>query len=181
MSEVATSSDTFILFELAGTTYGVRSEEVRHMEMVDQITPVPTAPKFVEGVVFSRGQVIPAINLRLRFGFAAQPHTVRSRLIVVEAAGRIVGLLVDAAREFRLLPAEAIQPPNEAIAGLSGDYLRGIAIVNQRLILLLDLEQVLIGVNEELGKHTSLLERTHQTAQPHPGLTRPQPQQAKTV
>ena len=137
------STEAYIVFELAGTAYGLRSTEVKHMELVEQITPVPTAPPFVEGVVFSRGQVIPAINLRLRFGFPRQEHTLRSRLIVVESDGRTVGLLVDAGREFRTIPAEAIQPPNESINGLRGQYLRGIAIVNERLILLLELKEVL--------------------------------------
>jgi purine-binding chemotaxis protein CheW len=143
MTDQTPSNEPYILFELAGTTYAVRTQEVRHIELVDQITPVPTAPGFVEGVVFSRGQVIPAINLRLRFGFPRQDHTVRSRLIVVEASGRTVGLLVDAAREFRIIPASAIQPPNESISGLSGEYLKGIALLNERLILVLDLKEVL--------------------------------------
>lgn len=136
-------SDAYILFELAGTTYAVRSQQVRHIEMVEQITPVPTAPPFVEGVVFSRGQVIPAIDLRLRFGFPRQDHTIRSRLIVVEVEDRTVGLLVDAAREFRALPPEIIQPPGEAIAGLSSAYLHGVALLQDRLILVLDLVQLL--------------------------------------
>ncbi len=61
-------SEPFILFELAGTTYALRSQVVQQMEMIEQITPVPNAAPFVEGVVFSRGQVIPAVNLRVRFG-----------------------------------------------------------------------------------------------------------------
>ncbi|HTD85933.1 MAG TPA: chemotaxis protein CheW [Candidatus Binatia bacterium] len=149
MSETTNQSNSYILFELAGTTYAVRSQEVKHMELVEQITPVPNAPRFVEGVVFSRGQVLPAVNLRVRFGFPRQEHTTRSRLIVVETGERTVGLIVDAAREFRNLPAEAIQPPNESIAGLSGKYLRGIAIVNERLILLLDIKEALTFVGNE--------------------------------
>ena len=143
------STDSYILFELAGTTYALRSHEVRHIELVEQVTPVPTAPSFIEGVVFSRGQVIPAINLRLRFGFPRQEHGVRSRLVVAESAGRTVGLLVDSAREFKIIPAETIQPPSDSIAGLSGRYLRGIAIVNERLILLLDLAEVLAFVDNQ--------------------------------
>ena len=69
MAETLRETDSYILFELAGTTYGVASTDVQHMEMLDHITPVPNAGPDVEGVVFSRGQVIPAINLRLRFGF----------------------------------------------------------------------------------------------------------------
>ena len=146
-----TQTESYILFELAGTTYALRSQDVKHMELVEQITPVPNAARFVEGVVFSRGQVIPAVNLRVRFGFPRQEHTTRSRLIVVEAGERTVGLIVDAAREFKSLPAETIQPPNESIAGLSGKYLRGIAIVNERIILLLDIKEALtLTANEFL-------------------------------
>ena len=147
-----TNNESYILFELAGTTYALKSQEVKHMELVEQITPVPNAPRFVEGVVFSRGEVIPAINLRLRFGFARQEHTSRSRLIVVDAGQRSVGFIVDSAREFRNLPAESIQPPNESIAGLSGKYLRGIAIVAERLILLLDIREVLTFADHEEEK-----------------------------
>lgn len=149
MTETTTPTESYILFELAETTYAVRSQEVKHMELVENITPVPNAPRFVEGVVFSRGKVLPAVNLRVRFGFARQEHTSRSRLIVVEAGERTVGLIVDSAREFRNLPTEAIQPPSESITGLSGKYLRGIAIVNERLILLLDVKEALSFSEDE--------------------------------
>jgi purine-binding chemotaxis protein CheW len=136
-------AESYILFELAGATYALRTQDVNHMEMVQQITPVPNAAAFVEGVVFSRGQVIPALNLRVRFGFKREPLSLRSRLIVVQCGDRRVGLIVDEAREFRSIPAEAVQPPHEAIAGLSGRYLRGIANSGERLILVLDVEEVL--------------------------------------
>lgn len=144
-----TQADSYILFEVAGTTYGVRSQDVKHMEMVERITPVPNSPRFVEGAVFSRGEVIPAVNLRLRFGFPHEAHTTRSRLIVIDGGNRSVGLIVDAAREFRNLPPESIQPPNESIAGLSGKYLRGIAVSGERLILLLDVNEVITLVQNE--------------------------------
>lgn len=135
--------ESYILFELGGTTYAVRSREVLHMEMLEQITPVPNAPPFVDGVVFSRGQVIPAVNLRVRFGFARQEHTLRTRLLVVQTGERAVGLIVDSAREFRMIPANLIQPADAAINGLSGKYLSGIVSMDNRLILLLDLPATL--------------------------------------
>jgi purine-binding chemotaxis protein CheW len=134
--------DAYILFEVGGTSYGVRSREVLHIEMLDQVTPVPNAPPFVDGVVFSRGQVIPAVNLRVRFGFARESHTLRTRLLVVQTGERAVGLVVDSAREFRTIPAQVIQPPDAAISGLSGRFLSGIATLNDRLVLLLDLAAV---------------------------------------
>ena len=136
-------AEPFILFELAGTTYGVRSQSVQQVELVEQVTPVPNAPPAVEGVVFSRGQVLPVINLRARFGFEKVPLDLRTRLLVVNAKNRLVGLIVDTAREFIAIPESLIQPPNEAISGTRGRYLEGIATLDERLILILHLDEVI--------------------------------------
>ena len=113
------------------------------MEMVEQVTRVPNAAPFVDGVVFSRGQVVPAVNLRARFGFERAPYDLRTRLIVVQAGGRSVGLIVDDGREFLRLPASAIHPPQDTLAGLSSQYIEGIASVEDRLILVLELDATL--------------------------------------
>lgn len=135
--------DNYILFTLAGTTYALRTRDVAHIEMIEQITGVPNAAHFVDGVVFSRGQVVPALNLRARFGFEKAPTDLRTRLLVVQNDGRSVGLVVDSAREFLAIPASAVQPPHQALSATSGRYLEGIANLNGRLILILDLGAVL--------------------------------------
>jgi purine-binding chemotaxis protein CheW len=136
-------AEPFILFELAATTYGIRSQSVQQVELVEHITPVPNAPPALEGVIFSRGQVVPAMNLRSRFGFEKMPHDLRTRLIVINTQNRIIGLIVDSAREFISIPANVIQPPNEAISGLKGKYLEGIATLSERLILILNVDEVI--------------------------------------
>jgi len=143
MSEQQNHSDTFVIFTLAGTTYGVRSNLVQQMEMIEHITPVPNAPPAIEGVVFSRGRVIPAVNLRVRFGFERIPLDIQTRMVVTNLEGRTIGLIVDKAREFISIPADVIQPPNEAISGLSGKYLEGIATPGDRIILILNLSEVI--------------------------------------
>ena len=143
MTRVDTSHGSYILFTVAGTTYALSSGEVRHMEMIDGITRVPNAPSFVDGVVFSRGQVVPVVNLRVRFGFERAAFDLRSRLIVVQSGSRLIGLVVDAAREFVAIPPELIQPPNEALSGMSGRYVEGIASMRDRLVLILSLERIL--------------------------------------
>ncbi|MGE5358761.1 MAG: chemotaxis protein CheW [Bacteroidales bacterium] len=137
------ASDKFIVFTLAGTQYGLRSRDVQHVEMVEAVTPVPNAAPFVEGIVFSRGAVVPVINLRVRFGFERAPLDLRTRLLVVGDETRRIGLLVDSAREFMTIPAAAIQPPHEAITALSGRYLEGVATLGQRIVLVLKLDDVL--------------------------------------
>ncbi|HEX4346730.1 MAG TPA: chemotaxis protein CheW, partial [Vicinamibacterales bacterium] len=91
MTDMATPIDSFIVFTVAQTAYALRSRDVQHMEMVEGMTRVPNAAPFVDGVVFSRGQVVPAVNLRARFGFERAPYDLRTRLIVVRAADRTVG------------------------------------------------------------------------------------------
>ena len=139
----AAGGDSYVLCELAGTTYALRSDDIEQLEMVGHLTPVPNAPAFVDGVTSVRGRVIPAVNLRARFGFERVPHDLRSRLVVVRAAGRAVGLIVDNAREFAAISAEQIQPPPEGLADLSGQYLRGMAHLGDRLVLVLDVPELL--------------------------------------
>jgi purine-binding chemotaxis protein CheW len=139
----STQAVSYILFTVAATTYALPSEDVRHMEMIETITRVPNAPPFVDGVVFSRGHVVPVVNLRARFGFERMPFDLRTRLIVVQSAGRMIGVVADAAREFVRIPEAAIQPPNEALTGMSGRYVDGIASLQDRLVLILNMDRIL--------------------------------------
>jgi len=165
-------SESFILFELAGKTCGVRSRVVQSVEMVEHVTAVPNALPFVEGVTLTRGHVIPAINLRIRLGFSRIPVYPRARMLVIRlldgralaqgcalsrlrfapglhsqplmSKDRTVGMLVDSTREFISIPANAIQPPSE-IAGFRVKYVEGIATLGNRSVVILNLEEVIEG------------------------------------
>jgi purine-binding chemotaxis protein CheW len=137
------TAEPYVLFELAGTAYAVPSTAVQRMEMVEQVTPVPNAPPYVDGVVFSRGRVVPVVNLRRRFGFDPAAYDLKTRLVVVAHADRAVGLIVDAAREFVTIPADAVQPPPDGLAGTSGHYLAGVATINGKVVLILNVAEVL--------------------------------------
>jgi purine-binding chemotaxis protein CheW len=137
------ATDNYVLFELAGSTYGIRGDDVQHVELLDHVTHVPNTAPAVAGVVFSRGVVVPAIDLRVRFGLPRQPPTPRTRLIFLKVQQRVVALIVDAAREFRAIPRDAIRPIEESLHGIEGNYVKGSATVNQRLVLLLDVGAVL--------------------------------------
>ena len=136
-------NDNYIVFSVADTAYALPSQQVAHLEMVEHITPVPNATAVIDGVVFSRGEVVPALNLRARFGFPRIAHDLRTRLLVVRHEERTAGLVVDAAREFIVIPAADIHPPSEGLRGMSGRYLSGIATIKDRMILILDLSEVL--------------------------------------
>jgi purine-binding chemotaxis protein CheW len=153
---MAAQSDTFILFELAGGLYAVPSASVQHIEMLEHVTPVPNAHRAIDGVVFSRGQVIPALNLRARFGFPRQETNLQTRVLFAQIQQRIVGLIVDSAREFKKIAPESIRPIEKALTGIAGNYLKGLATVNKRLVLILDLEAVLnLDKDESLASSLS--------------------------
>jgi len=134
---------TYILFELGKTTYGVPSQFVRQLEMIEDITSVPNAPDFIEGVVFSRGQVIPAINLRLRFGLEKIEHTIRSRLLIINNNNRTVGLITDTAKEFVSITLDDIHPPPEEFSAINDKYITGITKLDHRMIILIHIENIL--------------------------------------
>jgi len=139
----AAGAESYVLCELAGTTYGLRSDDIEQLEMIGQLTPVPNAPAFVDGVTSVRGRVIPVISLRARFGFERTDHTIRTRLVVVRSDGRTVGLIVDNAREFAAIPAASILPLPDGMAEMSTRYLRGTAHLGERLVFVLDVPELL--------------------------------------
>lgn len=135
--------DTYIIFELDGAAYAVKSSNVLHVDMLEHITPVPNAASSVDGVVFSRGHVIPAINLRTRFGLPRQAHTQKTRLVFLKVRERVVALIVDSAREFQRIPADTIRPIQDTLVGIQGNYVEGVATVKNRSVLILDVGAVL--------------------------------------
>ncbi len=135
--------ESYILFQVAGTTYAVPSAQVQQVAMLDAVTRVPNAPAFVEGIVYVRGHVVPVVDLRARFGFERRPYDLRSRLVIINLDGRWVGLAVDSAREFCRLESEDIQPPPQDDLAIRAEYVVGVFAQQERLILLLDLRRLL--------------------------------------
>lgn len=136
-------ADTYIIFELDSAAYAVSSADVQHVEMLEHVTRVPNTAPAVDGVVFSRGQVFPAINLRARFGLPRRPYDAKTRLVFLKVKERVVALIVDSAREFERIPASAIRPIQETLVGIQGNHVAGVATVKGRSILILDVGVVL--------------------------------------
>lgn len=139
----AAVTHSYVIFELGEAAYGLRSSDVLHVGLLDHITIVPDVAPAVEGVVFSRGQVVPALNLRVRFGLPRREHGPGTRLIFVQSGSRTVALIVDAAREFRTIPADAIRPVEDTLHGVQGNYIQGVAQLGPRLVLLVDVLAVI--------------------------------------
>lgn len=136
-------STLHVAFQVGDSGYLVQAESVLHMESFTGATPVPGAAPFVAGLVQIRRRVVPVVDLRIRFGLPAAAPSLGQRVIVVQVAERTVGLLVDSAREVVHVPADAIAPPPELIAGQSAGFVRAVARVKDRLVMLIDLDKVI--------------------------------------
>lgn len=124
-------------------TYGVPISLVREIVRVPEITAVPNAQKYVEGVINLRGKIISVIDLRKRFGQADIEPNKKNRIVVVELENRTVGLIVNAASEVLKIPPSDIEPPSTVFLNGENDYVTGVGKLKNRLVILLDLNKVL--------------------------------------
>ena len=131
-----------VVFDLADEAYGVDINAVDGIIRMQVITKVPRTLEFVEGVINLRGEVIPIVDMRKRFGLRVTEETKDSRITVADMGGHKVGMIVDAVNEVLRITADSIEPPSSVITTAESTYLMGIAKVEDRLIILLDLEQV---------------------------------------
>ncbi len=145
------SEEQLVAFQLDNETYGVNISIVREIIRLQTITEVPKTPYFVEGVINLRGNIIPVIDLHKRFDLSQKDQTQHSRIMVVEVEEVTVGMIVDSVSEVLRIPIDKIDPPPPAISGLDSAYLRGVGKLEDRLIMLLDLNQVLHEKKEEIS------------------------------
>jgi len=135
----------YVVFDLGGEHYGVDIAAVEGIIKLQLITSVPHAPAFIEGVTNLRGKVLPVVDLRRRFNLLAGATSKETRIVVVEMNGATVGMIVDGVSEVLQVSDEAVEPPSPIVMTIDSAFIRGIAKVDDRLIILLDLSQVLSG------------------------------------
>ena len=138
-----------VVFMIGNEEYGVEISEVQEINRMIEITRIPRAPKFVEGVINLRGKVIPVIDLRKRFGMDKKEYDKNSRIIVVEIDEKMVGMIVDAVTEVLRITSDNIEPPPPIVAGIGSEYLRGVGKLNDRMLILLDLAKVFTETEKE--------------------------------
>lgn len=137
-------SRQLVIFKLADEEYGVDILQAKEIEKLEQeITRVPKSPGFVEGVINLRGEIVPIVDLRKRFGLAVRPVCLDTRVIIVEINNSQIGMVVDSVVEVvRINVADILQAP-EITKTVDSYFINGVAKINDRLIVLLNLERTL--------------------------------------
>lgn len=132
-----------VSFTILGRRLGVDITRVREIIREQEVTLLPKAPEFLEGVINLRGQVIPVIDMPRRFDLTGQRHTKDTRVVVLEIRNMVVGFVVDSVSEVLRIPESTVQETPAAISGAGSRFIRGIAEVGGRLLIVLDADALL--------------------------------------
>ena len=144
-----------VTFFLGDEEFAVDILNIQGINRMIEITTVPNTPDFVEGIINLRGKVIPLINLRRRLGMSPLQWDRSTRFIVVELTNKVIGFIVDSVSEVLRISKDTIEPPPTMMNGVKSDYITAVAKVQDRLLILLDLQKVLTTVeSDELNKMT---------------------------
>ena len=139
------AEEQLVTFSLGSEEFGVDIMSVQEIIRIPPITRVPKAPDYVEGVINLRGNVIPVVSLRTRFGMSRVEETSLSRIIVLQVQTKVFGIRVDAVTEVLRIATEAIEPPPPIALGMDSQYIRGVGKIGERLLILLELDQIMGG------------------------------------
>ena len=142
-----------ISFTVGAEEYGLELLRVKEVIRMRLITWLPKAPSCVKGIINLRGNVIPIVDLRERFGLAAQEQTAMTRVIVVEVEGRLVGMVVDSASQVVRVPADQFDPPPPVMGSASKDFITAVGKMGDKLVIMVDVDRILSA--EEMSQITS--------------------------
>jgi purine-binding chemotaxis protein CheW len=139
----AEATEHLATFFLDREEYGVDVRQVQEIRRTTEITSVPRAPEFIRGVINLRGRILPVLDLKRKLGLGEVEAGRATRIVVVRVKERLHGLLVDGASQVLKVEVSRIEPPPEEVVEKGGDYIRGVAKLDDRLIILVDLERLL--------------------------------------
>lgn len=132
-----------VSFMIGDEEFGVDILLVQEIIRMLQVTKVPNAPDFVDGVINLRGRIIPVIDLRCKLGIPRKEHDKNTRIIVVEVSGKTIGFIVDAVTEVLRIPSSITEAPPEIVTGINSEFINAVGKLEDRLLILIDIEKVL--------------------------------------
>jgi purine-binding chemotaxis protein CheW len=134
-----------VIFKLGGESFGIDIASVEGINKMLQITKIPQSPDYLEGITNLRGSVLPVIDLQKRFGMSLAERNHDTRIVVANVDGLKVGMIVSEVSEVLTIEDNVIEPPPPMVSNVNSEFITGVAKIDKRLVILLDLAKVLTG------------------------------------
>ncbi|OFZ70607.1 MAG: chemotaxis protein CheW [Betaproteobacteria bacterium RBG_16_58_11] len=158
MSEISPSANQadndagreFLTFTLGAEEYGIDILKVQEIRGYDAVTHIANTPEFIKGVINLRGVIVPIVDLRIKFNLGTAEYNPFTVVIILNVAGRVIGIVVDGVSDVTILGPEQIKPPPEMASTLDTRYLQGLGAKDDRMIILVDIESLLMSPDLEL-------------------------------
>ncbi len=141
--EIEEENLQLLTFTIGEEEYGLSIMDIKEIVRPQETTEVPKTPDYVMGIISLRGMIIPVFDVRMRLGLREGEDNPKARVIVVSVKDNFYGLFVDSVVQVINIPISSIEPPPEIISGVDADFLKGVGKIDDRLIILLNLEKAL--------------------------------------
>jgi purine-binding chemotaxis protein CheW len=132
-----------LVFVLGTEEYGVDILKVQEIRGYEKVTPIPSAPAYLKGVVNLRGVIVPLVDMRVKFGLATAAYDATTVVVILRVAGRVIGLVVDGVSDVVQLKPSEVRPAPSFGSVIDTSYLAGLAVQGEHMVLLLDIEKLL--------------------------------------
>ncbi|MEO8630324.1 MAG: chemotaxis protein CheW [Betaproteobacteria bacterium] len=139
----ASSVDEFLTFKLGTEEYGIDILRVQEIRGYDTVTAIANAPQFIKGVINLRGVIVPIVDMRIKFNLGRPEYNQFTVVIVLNVAGRVIGMVVDSVSDVLMLPADQIKPAQEFAVAFDASYVVGLATLDERFLILVDIERLM--------------------------------------
>jgi purine-binding chemotaxis protein CheW len=147
MNATADQPLEFLAFTLGKEEYGISIQKVQELRGYETVTRVANAPPFIKGVVNLRGIIVPIIDMRIRFNLGTPTYDAMTVVVILNVAGRVVGMVVDSVSDVVTLTPAQIKPAPEMNGSMSTNYLTGLGSIDERMLILVDIDKLMSGVD----------------------------------
>jgi purine-binding chemotaxis protein CheW len=133
----------FLIFTLGAEEYGVEILKVQEIRGYDTVTQIANSPAFLKGVINLRGAIVPIVDMRIKFNLGKADYDALTVVIILNIQNRIIGMVVDGVSDVMTLAPEQIRPAPEFGAALDAEYMIGLGVIDERMIILTDIERLM--------------------------------------
>lgn len=135
----------YLTFTLGEEEYGIDILKVQEIRSFDKVTHIVNAPEFIKGVINLRGVIVPIIDLRLKFNLGDAGFTPFTAVVILNVAGRVVGVVVDSVSDVVRMQVDQVKPPPQFSAMLDVQFIEGLASIDERMVIIMDIESLMAG------------------------------------